>query len=86
MQDLYNETWCVICDKKIQLERLMEKGFSPGEAKGRINAQLPQKEKSKLADYVIDNSGNIEDTKKQVLKRLKELARLNHNLHLFADK
>jgi dephospho-CoA kinase len=32
----------------------------------RMAAQLPDKEKIKSADYVIDNSGSIEDTRQQV--------------------
>ena len=34
----------------------------------RINAQMPQDEKIRRADYVIDNNGHIDETEKQVLK------------------
>lgn len=40
-------------------------------------AQLPDEEKIKAADYVIDNSGSLEHTREQVTevwKKLKALA------------
>jgi dephospho-CoA kinase len=36
------------------------------EVERRMAAQLPDEEKTKRADYVIDNSGSLEDTSKQV--------------------
>ena len=32
----------------------------------RMAAQLPDEEKIKAADYVIDNSGSLDETQKQV--------------------
>jgi dephospho-CoA kinase len=43
-------------------------------------AQLPDEEKVKAADYVIDNSGSLDDTKKQVravFEKLKNEAEKN---------
>ena len=70
LESFYNEIWCVSCKSEIQLERLLKKGFSEDEVKLRINSQLPIETKIKKSDYVIDNSGTIEETKKQVLSRL----------------
>ena len=82
LENLYNETWCVMCDEKMQLERLQEKGYSLGEASSRIKAQLSQGEKAKQSDFVLDNSSTKDKTKEQVIERLKQLAQLNHNLHV----
>ena len=81
--NIFNEIWCVVCDKKTQLKRLLQKGYSLSDAKARIKAQLPQNIKAKQADFVIDNSGTVNNTKKQVANRL---AQLNHSLHLFSYK
>lgn len=46
----------------------------------RMAAQLPDEEKVKAADYVIDNSGSLDDTKKQVsavFEKLKNEAEKN---------
>ncbi len=66
----YHETWCVICSRKEQVNRLKQKGFSVSEIKSRIKAQMPQSKKAKLADYVIDNSKSKNETKQQVCTRL----------------
>ena len=41
----------------------------------RMAAQLPDDEKIKLADYVIDNSGSLDNTRKQVQEVYQELRR-----------
>jgi len=47
--------------QKVDLETARE------EVARRMAAQLPDEEKIKAADYVIDNSGSIEQTREQVL-------------------
>lgn len=49
--------------------------ISPEEIKERLKHQIPLNEKVKLADYVIDNSGNIDNTKRQVADIWKILTR-----------
>jgi len=41
--------------------------ISEDEIKERLKHQIPLNEKVKLADYIIDNSSTIEDTKRQVV-------------------
>lgn len=42
-------------------------GLSESDIKLRLKHQIPLKEKRKLADYYIDNSGSLDNTKRQVL-------------------
>ena len=50
-----------------QIQRLLERSsLSKFEILKRIKAQIPLREKARLADFVIDNSGSISETKKQV--------------------
>ena len=86
LENFYNELWCITCNSKIQLERLLKKGFTQEEIKQRTDSQLPIEVKAKRSNFVIDNSDTIDETKKQIISRLKELAQSNHNLHLFFDK
>jgi len=52
---------------EVQIERLMKRdGLSREECEKRIKAQMPIEEKKRLADYIIDNSGEISNTKRQV--------------------
>lgn len=52
--------------------------YTAGEAKQRINAQIPLSEKCKWADFVIDNSASLQHTREQVgdvYKRIKTISR-----------
>ncbi|MCX7622943.1 MAG: dephospho-CoA kinase [Thermomicrobium sp.] len=62
-----DEVWVVTCRPEQQLARLMARnGLSEEEALARIRAQPPQEEKVARADRVIDNSGSLEETQRQV--------------------
>ena len=57
----------VTIDPEEQFARLMKRdGLDQVAAKQRIAAQMPQEEKVKRADYVIDNSGAPEKTRSQI--------------------
>ena len=56
----------VSANEETQLKRLEEKGMSREDAQNRIKSQLPLEEKIKSADFVIDNDGPLEETKRQV--------------------
>lgn len=66
----------VWCEPELQLHRLMSRdGLGPADAEKRIASQMPQEEKKKYADHLIDTSGSFEDTRRQteeVFRRLKE--------------
>jgi len=49
-----------------QLARLVERGLTREQAALRIAAQMPAEEKRALADEVIDCSGSLEETERQV--------------------
>lgn len=57
----------VVCaSEQTQLRRLEEKGMSREDARNRMKSQLSIEEKIKSADFVIDNDGSPEETKRQV--------------------
>jgi len=57
----------VHCQPEIQLQRLMKRNnLSREEAALRIKSQMPQEEKMKYADYLVDTSGEFENTRRQV--------------------
>ncbi|MBC8163059.1 MAG: dephospho-CoA kinase, partial [Roseiflexaceae bacterium] len=59
--------WVVTCTPQQQIERLVTtRGMSEDEARMRIAAQPPQAEKIARADVVIDNTGTLADTVRQV--------------------
>jgi dephospho-CoA kinase len=55
------------CPRRIQVQRLMKRdGYGNDEAIRRIEAQIPVDEKRQYADFVVDTSGSLEETKRQV--------------------
>ncbi|HVF24157.1 MAG TPA: dephospho-CoA kinase [Pyrinomonadaceae bacterium] len=67
----------VHCRPEVQLERLMlRSGLSRDETQARIDSQMPQAEKQKYADYLIDTSDGFEITRKRTLEVHNDLLRL----------
>jgi len=59
--------WVVTCTQDIQLARLVAtRAMSQDEALHRIAAQPPQADKVAQASVLIDNSGSLEETRRQV--------------------
>lgn len=74
----YDEDWLVYTKPELQLERLIKRNaYSQEEAKARINSQMPIDSKIELADIIIDNSGTVDETYRQLDL---ELNRLNEKL------
>jgi dephospho-CoA kinase len=66
-QNLVDEVWVVRASKDEQLERLMTRDhLSHHEAVDRIEAQMSLKQKLRQADVIIDNTMDVEQTRKQV--------------------
>jgi len=58
----------VTVDEARQVERLRARDhIDEAAARARLAAQAAQIEKIRAADYVIDNSGNLEETRRQVV-------------------
>lgn len=73
--DLVDYLLLVFIEPQLQLERLRSRdNYSEKEALERIQAQMPFEEKRKYADYIIDNSKDIEYTKQQLNTILRGMA------------
>ncbi|GAA0105266.1 dephospho-CoA kinase [Paraclostridium sordellii] len=60
--DLVDKLIVITCDEKEQLNRVMDRDNSNmDEALNRISSQMSQDEKVKFGDYIIDNSGSLEE-------------------------
>lgn len=65
----YDALVVVTCPPEMQVQRLVERsGLTLEDARKRIQAQMSIEEKVRYADYVIDNSGSLANTKDQVAK------------------
>ena len=73
-----DRTCVVLVDEPRRYERLAKLGWTREEIQARLQAQMPQEEKARRADYTIDNSGSLEATRREasrVMNELKSLAR-----------
>lgn len=62
-----DQVWIVTCERGQQIARLMNRGrLSRDEAERRVDAQPLLAPKLARADVVIDNSGPIDETRRQV--------------------
>lgn len=69
----FDYCWCVSADEKMLIERLINyRGFDIDRAIKVIESQMSIDEKTKRADYLLDNTNNNdpEGMKKQILKGL----------------
>ncbi|AAC07761.1 dephospho-CoA kinase [Aquifex aeolicus] len=71
----YDKLIVVYAPYEVCKERAIKRGMSEEDFERRWKKQMPIEEKVKYADYVIDNSGSIEETYKQVKKVYEELTR-----------
>lgn len=70
------------CRPEQQVERLMAKtGVSREEAERRMHAQMPVEEKRRRADYVIDCSGSLQETRRQAEAIYLDLRRIAEGAH-----
>ena len=75
----YDQLIVVWCEPEVQLKRLIDRNSLPEtEAKKRISAQMPQEEKKRYADHLIDTSNGFEDTRRQV-RQVHEKLRLSRH-------
>lgn len=69
LDKLCDRVWCAYIPRETQLMRLMERdGFTREEAEQRLASQLPAIEKANRADIVIDTSGPIQYTKRDIIE------------------
>ena len=73
-QNVIDRLVVVVTDEATQLARLRGRdGTDEAENRKKIASQMPLGEKAKLADYVIDNSGDRQATVEQVRRVFKAL-------------
>lgn len=67
--EIVDKLLVVTCKQEVQIKRIQNRdNCTIDEAIRKIRSQMPQDEKSRYADYIIDNSGTIDELTKIVLK------------------
>jgi len=69
----------VACEPRTQLIRIAQRDrVADAEAQKTIDAQMSLEEKRKLADYVIENNGSLEDLERRVRELWEKLTRIEN--------
>jgi dephospho-CoA kinase len=81
----YDKIVVVTCRPEQKIARYAKRAGVPqaaaqAEVERRSKAQMPDAEKARLADYVIDNSGTLEGTRKRTEEIYRELKALAEQL------
>ena len=67
----------VVCEEECQVERAMRReGANLADVRARLSNQMPLAEKRKFADFVVDTSGEKEDTLRQTRAVYEALRRI----------
>lgn len=74
LDKICEEVWTVSAPLEVRIARVMKRdGVSKEEVKERINNQMPDEEKNKLADVVLDNSSDKIKLEQDIETKLKEV-------------
>ncbi len=71
----YDFTVVVYAPYEVCKERALKKGLSEEDFRRRWERQMSPEEKVKFADFVIDNSGSLEETKRQAREVFERIRR-----------
>ena len=71
-QAMVDELWYIYASREVRAKRLREnRGYSPEKIEQIMNSQLSEEVFLKTCDFVIDNSGKIEDSYIQIQNKLR---------------
>jgi dephospho-CoA kinase len=72
-QNRFDKIITVYASEGIAIQRLKEKGISEDDARKRLKSQFPVEMKISKSDFAIDNSRDLENTRRQVEEIYREL-------------
>ncbi len=74
LRKIVDDLIVVIIERDELIRRMAKKvSLKRPEILARIKSQIPQKVKARFANFIIDNSGTVNETKKQVRKIMKKI-------------
>ena len=71
--EICDEMWYVYADEQTRIERLkLHRGYSEEKIRDMFANQLSEDEFSRHCHFEVDNSGDFEDTKAQIVQRMRK--------------
>ena len=73
--ELVDEMWYIYADEQVRRERLKKaRGYSEEKIENIMAKQLPEQKFRENCDFVIDNSGELADSYRQIDRKLEAFA------------
>lgn len=70
--EICDELWYIYADENVRMHRLMKnRGYSVDKIRGILANQLSEEEFESHCDFEIDNSGDFQDTVRQIEQRMR---------------
>ncbi|MBU6348198.1 MAG: dephospho-CoA kinase [Actinomycetales bacterium] len=66
VQDKFDAVVVVTCNLETRKQRLLDRGMGLDDIEARLSAQATDEQRNALADYLIDNSGDLASLEQQV--------------------
>ena len=77
--DKYDALIVISCPDELQVERVMQRdNFSEEKARNIVAHQMPNEERLKYADFIIDNSSTLDDLYKEVKRVHNLITQINY--------
>ena len=77
--DKYDALIVISCPDELQVERVMQRdNFSEEKARNIVSHQMPNEERLKYADFIIDNSSTLDDLYKEVKRVHNLITQINY--------
>ena len=66
LEYMFDKLITIVADREKMIERLMKRGYSREHAEKILERQIPQEEKARRSDIVIENNGTIDELERKV--------------------
>ncbi len=74
LEYMFDKLITVVADREKLIERLMKRGYTRQHAERILDRQIPQEEKARRSDIVIENNGTIEELQEKVEEVIRQIS------------
>ncbi len=73
LEYMFDKLITIVADREKLIERLMNRGYTKEHAERILQRQIPQEEKARRSDIVIENNGTVEELQEKVEQVIRQI-------------